>query len=58
MSVAQLAKSRSLNLAKLNSYTADTSTATAFQARVKELYTNSTIKHFKTAEKLFQYIEK
>ena len=57
MSVAQLTKSRSLNLAKLNTYTADTSTATALQARVKELYKNSTIKHFKTAEKLFQYIE-
>ena len=58
MPVVQLTKSRSLNLAKLNTYTADTSTATALQARVKELYKNSTIKHFKTTERVFQYIEK
>ena len=57
MPVAQLTKSRSLNLAKLNTYTADTSTATALQSRVKELYKNSTIKHVKTATKLFEYIE-
>jgi hypothetical protein len=44
-------------LRKLNTYTADTSTATALQSRVKELYKNSTIKHFKTATKLFEYIE-
>ena len=58
MPVAQLTKSRSLNLAKLNSYTADTSTATALHSRVKELYKNSTIKHLKTAETLFSIYRK
>ena len=57
MSVAQLTKSRSLNLAKLNTYTADTSTATALQSRVRDLYKNATIKHFKTAVTLCQYSE-
>ena len=57
MPVVQLTKSRSLNLAKLNTYTAETSTAKALQSRVRELYKNSTIKHLKTAEKVLQYIE-
>ena len=50
----QLTNSRSLNLAELNTYTAEASTAKAVQSRVRELYKDSTIKHFKTAEKYFQ----
>ena len=53
----RLTKSRLNNLAKLNTYTAETATARALQSRVKELYKTSIIRTFKQANKLFGYIE-
>ena len=53
----QLTKSRLINLAKLNTYTAETSTARALQSRVKELHKNSIIRTFKQANKVFGNIE-
>ena len=49
-----LTKFRLANLAKLNTYTAETSTARALQSRVKGLYKHSTIRTIKQAETLFQ----
>ena len=53
----QLTKSRLTNLAKFNTYTAESSTARAWRSRVTELYTHSIIIFFKRASTLSEYID-